>query len=51
MSVVVPEILADEYNDHLKSYHSEYSSQGNYLSMEDEDTMRGVSNVVYHKEY
>lgn len=51
LSVIVPEVLADEYNGRVFSYHSESSSQGNILSMEDEDAMRGVSNVLYHKEY
>ena len=47
---MIPEILAEEYNDILKSYHSEDSYQDDYLAGEDEESMRGVSNVVYRKE-
>lgn len=50
-SIIVPEVLAEEYNDHLKSYHSEDSYQENYICEENEDSMRGVSNVVYRKEF
>ena len=46
----VPEVLADEYNGHMKSYHSEFSSPDISFFEEDEDSMRGVSNVVYSKE-
>ena len=46
----VPEVLADEYNGHMKSYHSEFSSPDNSFFEEDEESMRGVSNVVYSKE-
>ena len=46
----VPEVLADEYNGHINSYHSESFSPDMHYFDEDEESMRGVSNVVYSKE-
>ena len=48
--ISVPEILAEEYNGHLKSYHSDDYSVDSIIHEEEEDAMRGVSNVVYRKE-
>ena len=48
--ISVPEVLADEYNGHLKSYHSDDLSEDSIIREEEDDAMRGVSNVVYRKE-
>ena len=40
----------DENDGHLKSYHSDDLSVDSIIHEEEEDAMRGVSNVVYRKE-
>ena len=48
-TVIAPEVPMTDDPNHLGSYHSESSEAGEIV--EDEDTMRGVSNVVYRKEF
>ena len=48
--IYVPEEYEDENDGHLKSYHSDDLSVDSIIHEEEEDAMRGVSNVVYRKE-
>lgn len=50
-TILAPNEDSVEDINHMKSYHSDDAEFSDGAGEEDEDNMRGVSNVVYRKEY
>lgn len=50
-TILAPNEDSVEDINHMKSYHSDDAEFSDATGEEDEDNMRGVSNVVYRKEY
>ena len=50
-TILAPDEDPAKYLDHSKSYHSDDADFMDGIGDEDEDNLRGVSNVVYRKEF